>query len=104
GQPVGGQQCYRLMAVEQEYCLDPTSQTNCFHQPHLQHLGSGRTVLFGVQPKFTNVDIRITLDLTFGAVDLFISTSYETFAVDVDPVTGRHLVRIQTPQLGNGGQ
>lgn len=97
GHPVGGQQCYRLMAVEQEYCLDPTSQSNCFHQPQLRHLGAGRTVLFGVQPKFTNVDIRITLDVTFGGVDLFVSTAYDTFAVDVDPATGRHLVRLQTP-------
>ncbi|XP_074713784.1 LOW QUALITY PROTEIN: multiple epidermal growth factor-like domains protein 8 [Strix uralensis] len=97
GHPVGGQQCYRLMAVEQEYCLDPTSQSNCFHQPQLQHLGPGRTVLFGVQPKFTNVDIRITLDVTFGGVDLFVSTAYDTFAVDVDPATGRHVVRLQTP-------
>uniref|UniRef100_A0A8D0FSB1 Multiple EGF-like-domains 8 n=1 Tax=Strix occidentalis caurina TaxID=311401 RepID=A0A8D0FSB1_STROC len=97
GHPVGGQQCYRLMAVEQEYCLDPTSQSNCFHQPQLQHLGPGRTVLFGVQPKFTNVDIRITLDVTFGGVDLFVSTAYDTFAIDVDPATGRHVVRLQTP-------
>ncbi|XP_074874861.1 multiple epidermal growth factor-like domains protein 8 [Buteo buteo] len=102
GHPVGGQQCYRLMAVEQEYCLDPTSQSNCFHQPQLQHLGPGRTVLFGVQPKFTNVDIRITLDVTFGGVDLFVSTAYDTFAVDVDPATGRHVVRLQTPHPGAG--
>lgn len=90
------------MAVEQEYCLDPSSQSNCFHQPQLQHLPPGRTVLFGVQPKFTNVDIRITLDVTFGAVDLFVSTAYDTFAVDVDPATGRHLVRLQTPHGGAG--
>ncbi|KAM6111677.1 LOW QUALITY PROTEIN: multiple epidermal growth factor-like domains protein 8 [Phoenicopterus ruber ruber] len=102
GHPVGGQQCYRLMAVEQEYCLDPTSQSNCFHQPQLQHLGPGRTVLFGVQPKFTNVDIRITLDVTFGGVDLFVSTAYDTFAVDVDPATGRHVVRLQTPHPAAG--
>ncbi|KAM9207897.1 LOW QUALITY PROTEIN: multiple epidermal growth factor-like domains protein 8 [Leptosomus discolor] len=102
GHPVGGQQCYRLMAVEQEYCLDPTSQSNCFHQPQLQHLPPGRTVLFGVQPKFTNVDIRITLDVTFGGVDLFVSTAYDTFAVDVDPATGRHVVRLQTPHAGTG--
>ncbi|GAB0200402.1 multiple epidermal growth factor-like domains protein 8 [Grus japonensis] len=101
GHPVGGQQCYRLMAVEQEYCLDPTSQSNCFHQPQLQHLGPGRTVLFGVQPKFTNVDIRITLDVTFGGVDLFVSTAYDTFAVDVDPATGRHVVRLQTPHASS---
>nr|XP_025954628.1 multiple epidermal growth factor-like domains protein 8 [Dromaius novaehollandiae] len=102
GHPVGGQQCYRLISVEQEYCLDPTSQSNCFHQPQLQHLGLGRTVLFGVQPKFTNVDIRITLDVTFGGVDLFVSTAYDTFAVDVDPATGRHAVRL-LPAAGAEG-
>uniref|UniRef100_A0A8C3J8N7 Uncharacterized protein n=1 Tax=Calidris pygmaea TaxID=425635 RepID=A0A8C3J8N7_9CHAR len=90
-------QCYRLMAVEQEYCLDPSSQSSCFLQPPpRQPLPRGRTVLFGVQPKFTNVDIRVTLDVTFGAVDLFVASSYDTFAVDVDPATGRHLVRLQT--------
>uniref|UniRef100_A0A5F8HBD2 Multiple EGF like domains 8 n=1 Tax=Monodelphis domestica TaxID=13616 RepID=A0A5F8HBD2_MONDO len=97
GSPLGGQQCYRLISVEQECCLDPTSQTNCFHEPKRRALGPGRTVLFGVQPKFTNVDIRLTLDVTFGAVDLYVSTSYDTFVVRVDPDTGIHSVHIQPP-------
>ncbi|XP_074837451.1 multiple epidermal growth factor-like domains protein 8 [Carettochelys insculpta] len=97
GAPVGGLQCYRLISVEQEFCFDPTSQSNCFHQPNLQHLPRGRTVLFGVQPKFTNVDIRITVDVTFGAVDLFVSPTYDTFAVDVDRATGVHTVRVLAP-------
>uniref|UniRef100_A0A7N4V4Y0 Multiple EGF like domains 8 n=1 Tax=Sarcophilus harrisii TaxID=9305 RepID=A0A7N4V4Y0_SARHA len=97
GSPLGGQQCYRLISVEQECCLDPTSQTNCFHEPKRRALGPGRTVLFGVQPKFTNVDIRLTLDVTFGAVDLYVSTSYDTFVVRVDPDTGVHSVHIQPP-------
>ncbi|KAB0407298.1 hypothetical protein E2I00_010982, partial [Balaenoptera physalus] len=93
GSPLGGQQCYRLISVEQEYCLDPTSQTNCFHEPKRRALGPGRTVLFGVQPKFTNVDIRLTLDVTFGAVDLYVSTSYDTFVVRVAPDTGVHTAK-----------
>ncbi|KAI2591360.1 multiple EGF like domains 8 [Homo sapiens] len=97
GSPLGGQQCYRLISVEQECCLDPTSQTNCFHEPKRRALGPGRTVLFGVQPKFTNVDIRLTLDVTFGAVDLYVSTSYDTFVVRVAPDTGVHTVHIQPP-------
>lgn len=97
GSPLGGQQCYRLISVEQECCLDPTSQTNCFHEPKRRALGPGRTVLFGVQPKFTNVDIRLTLDVTFGAVDLYVSTSYDTFVVRVAPDTGVHTVHVQPP-------
>uniref|UniRef100_A0A2K5KJX8 Multiple epidermal growth factor-like domains protein 8 n=1 Tax=Cercocebus atys TaxID=9531 RepID=A0A2K5KJX8_CERAT len=110
GNPLGGQQCYRLISVEQECCLDPTSQTNCFHEPKRRALGPGRTVLFGVQPKFTNVDIRLTLDVTFGAVDLYVSTSYDTFVVRVAPDTGIHTVHIQAsqpppppPPLADGG-
>ncbi|XP_051632133.1 multiple epidermal growth factor-like domains protein 8 [Manacus candei] len=103
GHPVGGQQCYRLLAVEQEYCLDPWSQSHCFPPPQRRPLPAGRAVLFAVQPKFTNVDIRVTLDVTFGAVDLFVATSYDTFAVDVEPGTGRHLVRVQGAGAAGGG-
>ncbi|XP_039208131.1 multiple epidermal growth factor-like domains protein 8 [Crotalus tigris] len=94
GNPVGGHQCYRLIIVDQESCFDPMSQLNCFHEPNIKNLPYGRSVFFGVQPKFTNVDIRITIDVTFGGVDVYISTSYETFVVDVDRATGIHLVRI----------
>ncbi|XP_054855201.1 multiple epidermal growth factor-like domains protein 8 isoform X1 [Eublepharis macularius] len=106
GNPVGGHQCYRLIIVDQESCFDPTSQVNCFHEPNIKNLPLGRTVFFGVQPKFTNVDIRITIDVTFGGVDVYISTSYETFAVDVDRVTGMHSVRVVSPvdeATGRGG-
>lgn len=94
---MGGQQCYRLIIVDQENCFDPTSQLNCFHEPNIKNLPLGRTVFFGVQPKFTNVDIRITIDVTFGGVDVYISTSYETFAVDVNRATGFHSVRVVAP-------
>ncbi|XP_063293259.1 multiple epidermal growth factor-like domains protein 8 [Pelobates fuscus] len=94
GNPVNGRQCYRLMTVEQEYCFDPTSQSNCFHEPNIQNLPFGRTVFFGVQPKFTNVDIRVTVDVTFGSVDVYVSTSSDSFAVDVDSLTGVHSVRV----------
>uniref|UniRef100_A0A8C6XX66 Multiple EGF like domains 8 n=1 Tax=Naja naja TaxID=35670 RepID=A0A8C6XX66_NAJNA len=109
GNPVGGHQCYRLIIVDQESCFDPTSQLNCFHEPNIKNLLFGRSVFFGVQPKFTNVDIRITIDVTFGGVDVYISTSYETFVVDVDRATGMHLVRVvpsgeETPTRSNGSQ
>uniref|UniRef100_A0A8C5QH50 Multiple EGF like domains 8 n=1 Tax=Leptobrachium leishanense TaxID=445787 RepID=A0A8C5QH50_9ANUR len=103
GTPVNGRQCYRLMTVEQEYCFDPTSQSNCFHEPNIQNLPFGRTVYFGVQPKFTNVDIRVTVDVTFGSVDVYVSTSSDSFAVDVDPVTGIHSVRVYR-QMENDDQ
>nr|XP_041568334.1 multiple epidermal growth factor-like domains protein 8 [Taeniopygia guttata] len=102
GHPVGGQQCYRLLAVEQEYCLDAASQSHCFPPPQRRPLPPGRSVPFAVQPKFTNVDIRLTLDVTFGVVDLYVATSYDTFAVDMEPDTGWHRVRVQAPGGGGG--
>jgi len=83
--------------VEQEYCFDPTSQNNCYHEPNIKNLPQGRTVLFAVQPKFTNVDIRITIDVTFGGVAVYISNSHSSFTVSVDPATGLHTVRVGDP-------
>lgn len=54
----------------------------------------GRTVFFSAQPKFTNVDIRLTIDVTFGEVEVFISNSHDTFIVEVDQQTGIHTIKI----------
>ncbi|XP_078060165.1 multiple epidermal growth factor-like domains protein 8, partial [Mustelus asterias] len=97
GNPTNGRQCYRQITVEQEYCFDPTSQNNCYHEPNIKNLPLGRTVLFAVQPKFTNVDIRITIDVTFGGVDVYISNSHSSFTVSVDPATGLHTVQVGDP-------
>ncbi|KAG7276205.1 hypothetical protein CRUP_004796, partial [Coryphaenoides rupestris] len=95
GTPVNGRQCYRQFNVDSECCFDPTSQTNCFHDPALRNLPRGRTVFFSAQPKFTNVDIRVTIDVTFGEVEVYVSNSHETFTVDVDRHTGVHTIRIE---------
>uniref|UniRef100_A0AAV2MAJ1 Uncharacterized protein n=1 Tax=Knipowitschia caucasica TaxID=637954 RepID=A0AAV2MAJ1_KNICA len=84
GTPVNGRQCYRQFNVDTECCFDPTSQTNCFHDPSIRNLPMGRTVFFAAQPKFTNVDIRVTIDVTFGEVEVYVSNSHDTFIVDVD--------------------
>lgn len=67
GNPVDGNQCYRMMTIDNVYCFDPTSQANCFpRQPFT--LGYGQTVLFSVQPKYLNVDIRIVIDVSAGGI------------------------------------
>ena len=92
GQPTEGHQCFRQMIVERDQCLDPSTQMNCHNDP--QPLLWGRTVFFGVQPKYLNVDIRITLDVTSGGLDLYFSPENTTFVISVDPVTGIHAVSI----------
>lgn len=57
-------------------------------------LHPGRTVFFAVQPKFMNVDIRVIVDVTQGALDLYMSPSDDTFVVNVNSSTGAHTVSI----------
>ena len=92
GSSTDDHQCYRQMIVERDLCLDPTTQMNCHSGP--SPLMWGRTVFFGVQPKYLNVDIRITLDITSGGVDLYFSQFDDTYVVDVDWPTGIHDVSI----------
>lgn len=56
------------MTVDKEYCFDPDTQTNCNQNPGA--LLRGRTVFFAVQPRYLNVDIRITIDVTLGGTAL----------------------------------
>lgn len=94
GTPINGRQCYRQFNVDNECCFDPTSQVNCFHEPNIRNLPMGRTVFFAAQPKFTNVDIRVTIDVTFGEVEVYVSNSHDTFIVDVDRQMGVHTIKI----------
>ncbi|XP_074538910.1 multiple epidermal growth factor-like domains protein 8 isoform X3 [Halichoeres trimaculatus] len=102
GTPVNGRQCYRQFNVDTECCFDPTSQTNCFHDPTIRNLPKGRTVFFAAQPKFTNVDIRVTIDVTFGEVEVYVSNSHDTFIVDVDRFTGIHTIKIEEESATRG--
>lgn len=99
---MNGRQCYRQFNVDTECCFDPTSQTNCFHDPTIRNLPKGRTVFFAAQPKFTNVDIRVTIDVTFGEVEVYVSNSHDTFIVDVDRNTGIHTIKIEEEAGSHG--
>jgi len=54
----------------------------------------GQTVFFVVQPRYMNVDIRVIVDVTQGALDLYMSPSDDTFVVNVNSSTGAHTVSI----------
>ncbi|XP_045900405.1 multiple epidermal growth factor-like domains protein 8 [Micropterus dolomieu] len=96
GKPVNGRQCYRQFSVDADpFCFDPTSQTNCFHDPTVRNLPKGRTVFFAAQPMFTNVDIRVIIDVAFGEVEVYMSDSHDTFIVDVDQYTGIHTIKLE---------
>ncbi|XP_052789212.1 multiple epidermal growth factor-like domains protein 8 [Mya arenaria] len=90
GKPKSGHQCYRTMTVSRDYCLDPNTQAECNRIPTA--LDHGGTVFFVVQPKYVNVDIRVTIDITFGGIDVFFSPREDTFVVHTDRYTGKHVV------------
>ncbi|XP_055897034.1 multiple epidermal growth factor-like domains protein 8 [Biomphalaria glabrata] len=79
GIPTNGHQCYRQMNVDRDYCFDPDTQNNCNQFP--KALQTGKTVFFVVQPKYLNVDIRITIDVTSGSADVFLSNKKDTYQV-----------------------
>ncbi|CAN7993578.1 unnamed protein product, partial [Ixodes hexagonus] len=91
GVPTNGHQCYRHMRLEQEYCFDPHTQ-ECSPEP--TPLPQGRTVFFVVQPRYMNVDIRIVVDVTSGAADLYLSAKEDTFVVELNRSSGAHLVSL----------
>lgn len=63
------------------FCID-----ECKVKP--KPLNPGQTVFYMVQPRFMNVDIRIMVDVTQGALDLFLSPHDNTFVVNLNSSTG----------------
>ncbi|CAG0914372.1 unnamed protein product [Notodromas monacha] len=76
------------MTVDTDFCFDPDTQSECDREP--SPLLKGRTVFFAVQPKFRNVDIRITVDVLVGSLDVFLSSKEDAFVVDVNKTNGIH--------------
>lgn len=54
----------------------------------------GQTVFVAVNPRYMNVDIRVIVDVTQGAVDLFLSPNDSAFVVSVNGSTGSHSVEL----------
>lgn len=57
-------------------------------------LNPGQTVFYMVQPRFMNVDIRVMVDVTQGALDLFLSPRDDSFVVTLNSTTGYQEVRV----------
>ncbi|XP_022097491.1 multiple epidermal growth factor-like domains protein 8 [Acanthaster planci] len=97
GEPTDGRQCYRQMHVDQDTCFDPETQTNC--PLDSVPLPFGRASFFVVQPKFTNLDIRLTVDVTAGALDVYITHSFDYLRVATNRTTGEHSVSLEGANL-----
>lgn len=57
-------------------------------------LNPGQTVFLAVNPRYMNVDIRVIVDVTQGAVDLYLSNNDSSFVVSVNSTNGVHDVQM----------
>jgi hypothetical protein len=80
------------MIVDLKFCFDAKQLEECKMKPKPLH--PGQTVFFVVQPRYMNVDIRVIVDVTQGALDLHMSPSDDTFVVTVNSSSGAHTVKI----------
>lgn len=61
-------------------------------------LPKGATVNYVVYPRYTNVDIRATIDVFQGGIDVYVSTSDRSFAVYLNKTTWTHKVVVSDGQ------
>jgi len=92
GDPANGHQCFKSMSRDQHYCLEGDESSNDHQQP----LRPGDTVLYAVKPNFLNVDIKITIDVTQGALDVYLSVESQVFLVNYNHSTGYNHVHFDT--------
>ena len=92
GLPEENRQCYKKVTVMQEFIVGATYED----KPEL--LPPERAIFFAVYPKFTNVDIRMTIDVFQGEMDVYVSSSNRAIAVYVNKTTGSHIVKILKPE------
>ncbi|XP_023314938.1 multiple epidermal growth factor-like domains protein 8 isoform X2 [Trichogramma pretiosum] len=86
GTPTMGHQCYKTVTVDNKMCFDSKLIDECKIKP--KPLNPGQSVFYMIQPRFMNVDIRIMVDVTQGAIDLFLSPRDDTFVVTMNSSTG----------------
>ncbi|XP_076675324.1 multiple EGF like domains 8 isoform X3 [Andrena cerasifolii] len=86
GTPIMGHQCYKIVTADNKMCFDTKLIDECKMKP--KPLNPGQTVFYMVQPRFMNVDIRVMVDVTQGALDLFLSPRDDSFVVTLNSTTG----------------
>ncbi|XP_050462738.1 multiple epidermal growth factor-like domains protein 8 [Cataglyphis hispanica] len=94
GTPTMGHQCYKTVTVDNKMCFDSKLIDECKMKP--KPLNPGQTVFYMVQPRFMNVDIRVMVDVTQGALDLFLSPRDDSFVVTLNSSTGYQDVELDS--------
>ncbi|XP_066023971.1 multiple epidermal growth factor-like domains protein 8 [Pocillopora verrucosa] len=94
GNPVNDQQCYRKISVMKEFVIGKkTSETS---EETVEPLPYGQAIFYAIYPRFTNVDIRMTIDVFEGSVDVFVADENDEFTVTLNETSGHHKVKIKS--------
>lgn len=75
-----------FLKLQRSFLCGGLSYDECKMKP--KPLNPGQTVFYMVQPRFMNVDIRVMVDVTQGALDLFLSPRDDSFVVNLNSSTG----------------
>ena len=87
------QQCYRKISVMQEFVIG--SETADTEDKQVKPLPYGRAIFYAIYPRYTNVDIRMTIDMFAGAVDIYVANENDEFAVIFNETSAQHQVVIK---------
>lgn len=95
GNPINNQQCYRKISVMQEFVIgsEPADTEKKQDKP----LPYGRAIFYAIYPRYTNVDIRMTIDMFAGAVDVYAANENDEFTVMYNETSAEHQVKIKSP-------
>ena len=93
GNPVRNQQCYRKITVSSEFVIG--HKTDLTDESDGKLLPYGQAIMYAVFPRFTNVDIRLTIDVFVGEIDVYVANENDEFTVVFNHSTGHHQVNVK---------
>ena len=94
GSPVNNQQCYRKINMMQEFKIG--HKTGDTDEANVKPLPYGQAIFYAIYPRFTNVNIRLTVDVFSGEVDVFVTNENDEFTVEYNQTSGHHEVLIRS--------
>ncbi|BES89065.1 Plexin repeat [Nesidiocoris tenuis] len=102
GMPTEGHQCYKHMSYDLRFNLGGRQTDEADPRPIQVPLNPGQGAFFAVHPRFVNVDIRITVDVTRGNLDLYLAPREDAFVVELNRSVWTHEVKLDPRYYDNG--
>ncbi|XP_072165831.1 multiple epidermal growth factor-like domains protein 8 [Diadema setosum] len=102
GTPTDSHQCYRQMHVDNDICFHPDTRTDC--PINAEPLPNGASSFFVIMPKYSDLDIRLTVDVTYGALDVYVTYDSDVFVVEYDEELQQQIISIDENYINSASQ